>query len=400
MQYKDCTIKLIGIQDVNIKKVEEIEKGINIYIETNPKLHFCPSCKKTTKHIHDYRLQKIQHIKMNQATTYLILNKRRYICPHCGKKFYEKYQFIQKYFRKSNSVFYKIINDLKQLKNFKTIAEDNNVSSSTVVRYLNYQTFLTGKSIVLTLPKRIGIDEFKGNCNGIKYQFHIFDLDTHETIDILESRKYDDLERYFSKISNRSSVEIVSMDLYSPFKRIIKDKFSKAKIVADNFHFTRIAMQPLDELRLNLWRNAKGKDKNYFKHLKHVLMTDISKVSDELRDKINERLSYAFELSPILKAAYILKQEFLNIKKCTSFEEKEAKFRKWLFDAECSTIKEFKSAVLTLRQWHEYISNSFKTNFSNGPIEGKNNLIKTIKRISFGYRNLQNFRNRILLIQL
>ena len=109
---------------------------------------------------------------------------------------------------------------------------------------------------------------------------------------------------------------------------------------------------------------------------------------------------YAFELSPTLKTAYILKQDFLNIKKCTTFEEKEAKFRKWLYDADCSTIKEFKTAVSTLRQWHEYISNSFQTNFSNGPTEGKNNLIKTIKRISFGYRNLQNFRNRILLVQL
>jgi len=113
-----------------------------------------------------------------------------------------------------------------------------------------------------------------------------------------------------------------------------------------------------------------------------------------------EKLLYTFELSPILKTAYDLKQQFLDIKKCSASEEKEIKFRKWLFDAECSTIKEFKSAVSTLRQWHEYISNSFKTNFSNGPTEGKNNLIKTIKRISFGYRNLQNFRNRILLIQL
>jgi len=117
-------IKLLGIQDVNVKKIEGIEKGVNIYIETKAKLHFCPSCKNSTKHTHDYREQKIQHIQMNRLTTYLILNKRRYIYPHCGKKFYEKYQFIQKYFRKSNRVFCKIIDDLKQLKNFKTVGED------------------------------------------------------------------------------------------------------------------------------------------------------------------------------------------------------------------------------------------------------------------------------------
>lgn len=36
-------------------------------------------------------------------------------------------------------------------------------------------------------------------------------------------------------------------------------------------------------------------------------------------------------------------------------------------------------------------------NITNGPIEGINNKIKLIKRISFGYRNYDNLRNCILL---
>jgi transposase len=186
------------------------------------------------------------------------------------------------------------------------------------------------------------------------------------------------------------------MDLYSPFKRVIKDKFYNATIVADNFHFTRIVMKALDELRLNLWRNTKGKEKIYFKYLKHSLMKDSSKA--KLKDL--EKLYYAFELSPILKYAYHLKQDFLDIKKKDTFEEKEKAFKKWLDKAETSTINEFKTPVKTLRQWHEYISNSFKLNLSNGPVEGKNNLIKTLKRISFGFKNLNNFRARILLCEL
>lgn len=35
---------------------------------------------------------------------------------------------------------------------------------------------------------------------------------------------------------------------------------------------------------------------------------------------------------------------------------------------------------------------------TNDPIEGINNKIKLIKRISHGYRNFLNFRNRILII--
>lgn len=74
-------------------------------------------------------------------------------------------------------------------------------------------------------------------------------------------------------------IKVISMDLYSPFKSVIKDKFYHASIVADLLHFTRIVINSLDELRLNLWRNTKGKEKLYFKYLKHSLMKDVSKAT-------------------------------------------------------------------------------------------------------------------------
>ena len=393
----NCITELLNIQGVKVKDIKNNENILEVYIETKPKLHKCPSCHYYTKHVHDYRIQKIQHVLVGSIQSYLYLNKRRYVCPHCNKRFYEDYSFIQKYFRKSNDVYKKVISDLKQTKNFKTIANDNKISAPTVVRFLNYKIFMDNQySYSRTLPKHIGIDEFKGNCDGTKYLFHIFDLDTHETIDIVNGKSYDVLENYFSRIENKSNIEIVSMDMCKLFKRIIKDKFPKAHIIADCFHFTRLVMNSLDELRLNIWRTAKGNDRKYFRWLKLSLMKDISKATQEDADKLLQ----AFEHSPILKYAYNLKNEFLKIKVLNTFEEKEQAFRKWLDKAESSTIKEFKKCISTLREWHEYISNYFKFNFSNGPTEGKNNLIKVIKRISFGFRNFNNFRNRILILNL
>ncbi|WP_411970984.1 transposase [Ligilactobacillus hohenheimensis] len=40
---------------------------------------------------------------------------------------------------------------------------------------------------------------------------------------------------------------------------------------------------------------------------------------------------------------------------------------------------------------------SFKCQLSNSPVEGINNKIKVIKRVSYGYRNFDHFRGRILL---
>lgn len=263
---KHNIIKLLGIQGVLVKNIKENNSYLEIDIETKRKMQQCPCCNYLTNKIHDYRIQRIQHISVGKRITFLNLNKRRYYCHHCGKKFYESYSFFQKYFRKSNDVFENVCEDLKRLKNFKTIAKDNNISIPTIGRYMHYNFYLSNKHN-FGLPEKIGIDEFKGNCSCEKYQLHIFDLDPRKTIDIVKSRKYDDLEAYFSYFSleQRCKVKVVSMDLYSHFKRIIKDKFYHATIISDTFHFTKLVMQALDELRLNLWKKLKVLKRNTLK---------------------------------------------------------------------------------------------------------------------------------------
>ena len=45
------------------------------------------------------------------------------------------------------------------------------------------------------------------------------------------------------------------------------------------------------------------------------------------------------------------------------------------------------------------VLNSVEYDFSNGPVEGINRRIKSLKRSCFGFRNLDNFRKRIALIR-
>ena len=60
------------------------------------------------------------------------------------------------------------------------------------------------------------------------------------------------------------------------------------------------------------------------------------------------------------------------------------------------SLPEFKELLHTFTNWREEILNYFDYRITNGFVEGKNNRIKTIKRTAYGYRNLDNFRLRIL----
>ena len=57
------------------------------------------------------------------------------------------------------------------------------------------------------------------------------------------------------------------------------------------------------------------------------------------------------------------------------------------------------TAIKTLRKYKRQIKNTMYYNgLSNGPLEGINNKIKVIKRISYGYRSFTNFKAKILLV--
>ena len=57
------------------------------------------------------------------------------------------------------------------------------------------------------------------------------------------------------------------------------------------------------------------------------------------------------------------------------------------------------TAISTLKKNMAAVLNSVEYDFSNGPVEGINRRIKSLKRSCFGFRNLDNFRKRIALIR-
>ncbi|WP_165874524.1 transposase family protein [Pectinatus cerevisiiphilus] len=61
------------------------------------KPHIYPQCKNETRKIHDYKLQKVKHLPVAYTQYTILIKKRRYKCPHCNKRFYEKNSLLFKY---------------------------------------------------------------------------------------------------------------------------------------------------------------------------------------------------------------------------------------------------------------------------------------------------------------
>ncbi len=117
--------------------------------------------------------------------------------------------------------------------------------------------------------------------------------------------------------------------------------------------------------------------------------------------KLNKEGLQALEImllhSQDLATAYHLKELFYDFMDSSTRAEAAKKLRFFILAAQASELKEFHACLTMLGNWSKYILNTFDCSYTNGYNEGTNSAIKVIKRNAFGYRNFENFRNRIFL---
>lgn len=417
MQHNNNIIKLLGFQDLDKKfKVNDIsfnvEKQIS-YIEmyTSKVKHICPHCKSEQIHnIKDYHSKILKHGDIVGKNINIKLKYIRYECRECGKTFYEDLSSIhEKYCRHTNAKINNILNNLPNLtQSVKKIANTYNIDHRLVNRLFALKVYEKNLSDITTLPENIGIDEFKGNMLikvndtkiRAKYQIQISDLDKRKVIALIAIKDSEELEKFFNKIVNRKDVKNVVMDMSMQYKRQIKRAFRNAKITVDHFHVVKLVTKAVDDLRLELWRKytqektKEGLEKRkYLKSLKNMLLTDYKACTNEkYKKKIDNKLNKVFEFFPELKKAYDKLQSFYDIKRS---ENRENAFLNWFNTLEKTGT--FKTTKKTIYSWYSYIKNMYITGLSNAITEGKNNNIKVLKRVSYGFGNFENARNRILV---
>ena len=381
---------LIDIQDAIINKVEMGENNVHIYFQLERRTQSCPCCQGLTDKVHDYRTQIVKDLPIQYKNTYLHYRKRRYICPCCNKKFYEKLHILPKRYRITNRVALYSLNRLTKRISIKDIASELNVSSSSVIRWLN-NTFISKPNI---LPKVLSIDEFKGNSGGEKFQCILTDAKNKKVVDILHSRKQEDLFGYFTGFKHRDNVNYVVIDMSRAFKEVARKCFPNAKLVIDKFHVARQATWAFENTRKRVQKNLSSELRKYFKRSRKLLTMRINQLKKDDILAVEKMLSCSVDLAN----AYLLKEYFYNLMDSKDRHQAIENLKWFKLQAKHIDLPEYKPVLTMLNNWEEYILNAFEYKYSNGYTEGTNNSIKVIKRVGFGYRNFENFRKRILLV--
>ena len=417
MSINNYILNLLNIKDENIYIVKEIKeemiknkkyKIIEGFLSYKPE--YCPHCGVVNESSNDiikwgYRKNcKIRIPKQNNCLTRLILHKQRFYCKHCNNTFIAETSLVDRNKNISNNTELQIVEELTHKQSEKDISERTDVSSSKVDRKISgisSHTVLRHSA----LPTSMNWDEFKAtkDTKG-KMAFIITDNDKENIFDILDSRKSNDLEKYFLRYprAERNKVKHISIDFYSGYISLAKKMFKNANISIDRFHIVIQAYNALNITRVKLCCKSNpyyNKLKNYWKLIlkNENDLSSEKKYSKYFRKEMSQQeiVQFLVNTNKTLKTTYQCYQGIINSIKENDFN----KLKNIVLHKNKSISDKMKQALKLYNENINYIENSFKYDINNGIIEGTNNLIKCIKRIAFGYKRFDHFVTRIFLIK-
>jgi len=387
----DCIAVALGLPQLRILEQKETENHFEVAVIYRRGEVSCPRCGRVTSKEHDRRRQCKQDRRLRDKTVFLVLIKRRFRCLLCGKVFTEPDEVFGSR-RRSSCRFRQYLGQEALHQTVRRTAQKQMVGEGLVRRCVAEEIGkrLEAKGAKET-PEFMGLDEFSVRRRRL-YHTAICNLVEREVMEVVEGQGQQKVEDYLDTLPEPERVKGVTMDMHEPFRQAVQMCLPLAKIIADKFHVLRHINGALDKVRSRLQGgSSKGKRKDLFKN-RYILLKGAERLADWQKDRLNQ-LFYRY---PELKRAWVLKESFRVWYRETDRRRAEEMLERLEANIASDSLYEFKELLHTFTNWREEILNYFDYRITNGFVEGKNNRIKSIKRMAYGYRNMDNFRMRIL----
>lgn len=242
-------------------------------------------------------------------------------------------------------------------------------------------------------------NKFEGESRNRKFFTIVSDLKTHRVIWASESRDTEALDQFFILIGEEgcSKIKIVASDQHEDYAKSVRTYCPNATLVWDRFHIMKNFEEALNDQRKHLHEQLgsgtelKRLTRGKFRFL--FLKKDRSRTLDE-KNHINE---------VVRENDRFLKLEIIKERMLTFFNELNAVSAKQIFEEIDDWI--WQSGFGHLMDWYrkleqgwDTLKNYFIYRVTTSLSEGINNVIKSLKRRAFGYKNMFYFRLKIMQV--
>lgn len=380
---------------------------VDVYLEREEGPRFCHRCGGELGSERGKHGMHVEGLPMGVLRTNFHFMRTKANCAGCKKARSERIDFLAPETPHLTKCFSEWLGMLTEIAPVSRSAELVGLEAQTLWRIDFARMKRLLQTYKIPLPKKISVDEvyarrtsrYSGESRNERFFTVVTDLETRKVIWVSESRSQKGLDQFFLLIGKDAckKIELVAMDQHEDYAASVREHCKSAVIVWDRFHLSQNFEEAVNDTRKELHgeqaqgselkRLSRGKFRFLFvKKAKHRTEEEKVHINDVL--KANEQ----FMKLEIIKEAFL---SFFDLK---TEEEARARFEElgdWIFQAGFQPLMRWYN---NLELGWETLKNYFRYKATSALSEGINNVIKTIKRRAYGYRNMEYFRLKIMQV--
>jgi transposase len=321
------------------------------------------------------------------------------LCRRCGKVKQEKFAFL------ANNPFYTkrftfYVGKRCSTSTVKDVARELHLDRKTVntleKQYMREKLRRAGNP----RPKTIGIDEISIR-KGHTYRIVVSDLERRRPIWFGGTdRSEESLKLFYEWLGpgKTKGVRLALMDMWKPFEKATREHAPQAAILYDKFHILRHLNEAMDKIRKSEYYRLSGDDRKFIKGQKYTLLSHRENLSTDGRKALKTLLT----VNKRLNTAYVLKEQFGQLWDYQSETWARKFFDNWKASLKWQRLKPYEKFTEMIERHWDGIATFCKSEnkVSLGFVEGLNNKIRVIQRRSYGLKDEEYLRLKVLTCML
>lgn len=365
-------------------------EAILVVLRRTSKTGICPCCSKRCRFIHKRRRHRVRDLDVVESKVFIEFVRYDIDC-RCGYRGVEQLDLCEEYSRFTTR-FEKRVVILCQKMCVKDTAHEMRIGWEATKRIDKRNAKKYVVDLETVSPERIGVDEIAYE-KGHKYLTVVRDVDLGKVIWVGEGRKRETLNMFFKALGLEKScrIKVAVCDMWDPYISSIKEN-TDAAIVFDKFHVSKAITKAVDDVRKHEFSKADDQERKLMKHKRFLILSRQSRLDGTKREDLKGLL----DQNKTLYAAYILKEQVLDIFDEENENTAAQRLNRWLENITKADIEEFNTVAKRIKNYIYGILNYFHYKVTNAQSEGFNNKINVIKRRAYGFRDLEYFKLKIL----
>ena len=233
---------------------------------------------------------------------------------------------------------------------------------------------------------RIGIDEISYK-KGHRYLTIVVDHASGRLVWAAVGRDKKTLGRFFDLLGDERCelVTLVSADAAEWIAEVVHERCANATICTDSFHVVQWAGDALDEVRREVWNEARqGGMTSHAKELKGCRYA-LWRNPEDLTPRQERKLAWIAQVNTKLYRAYLMKEQ-LRVAIRTKGVLALTMLDEWLAWAQRCRIDAFVELGRKIKKNIAGIEAAMLNNLSNALIESTNTKLRVLHRMAFGFR--------------